>query len=451
MAKRLKRLKYFHRYHQCNFYGIICATKQGGVHTSFKEALQIIKGVYNLTRGLKQIVHLVGWQYDGHDSKYPAWFEVNKGLKRPEDETALESLLWLMKAARKYNAVVTLHINMEMAIPNSPLWDEYVAKDILYKNPDGSLLKLDIWGGEQTYGVCKTREWQAGLAQKRIDRLLKMIPLQKSATVHLDQFRPVPSPFHGITLEQEMETAKKIIMYWYAKGINVTTEFLGYHELVGYIPLVWHLNLDEASRLKYPASLICGGGSSWNCRRRTLDTLSGWSGSFCVPEAGCLYEEAWGHAIDQGFSAQKNNFCKTIEAFAPEFCEKTLIWLFLNRQRPLEHRHTRHSYEVFFSNNVISRVTVQSRHLAITQRGRMLVDGHDCFVPVVWRKGECIAYSRDGCDRKWELPEDWCNSRQVRIAALSLQGPTRITDAATINGCIRLKITPGQMLVVKKL
>ena len=51
------------------------------------------------TVGIPKIVYLVGWQYNGHDSKYPAWFEVNERLKRPEDKTALESLKWLMKEA----------------------------------------------------------------------------------------------------------------------------------------------------------------------------------------------------------------------------------------------------------------------------------------------------------------------------------------------------------------
>jgi hypothetical protein len=46
----------------------------------------------HLTLGLPKIVYLVGWQFSGHDSKYPSWGVVNESLKRPQDATALGSL-----------------------------------------------------------------------------------------------------------------------------------------------------------------------------------------------------------------------------------------------------------------------------------------------------------------------------------------------------------------------
>lgn len=93
------------------------------VALTFSQALDVIKKMDNLTLGIPKIVYLVGWQYNGHDSKYPAWFEINERLKRPEDKTALESLKWLMKEAAKYHTVVSLHINMFDAYEDSPLWD----------------------------------------------------------------------------------------------------------------------------------------------------------------------------------------------------------------------------------------------------------------------------------------------------------------------------------------
>ena len=55
----------------------------------FEQALEIIRKIDNLTLGIPKIIYLVGWQYNGHDSKYPAWGEVNPELKRPQDKTAL--------------------------------------------------------------------------------------------------------------------------------------------------------------------------------------------------------------------------------------------------------------------------------------------------------------------------------------------------------------------------
>jgi len=50
--------------------------------------LEVAKKIDTLTLGLPKIACLVGWQYSGHDSKYPSWDVVNERLKRPEDATA---------------------------------------------------------------------------------------------------------------------------------------------------------------------------------------------------------------------------------------------------------------------------------------------------------------------------------------------------------------------------
>ena len=99
--------------------------RKGGceVRVTFEQALEMIRQSDNLSLGVPKIVYLVGWQYNGHDDKYPAFFEVNEPLKRPQDATAEESLRWLMREARKYHTTVSLHINMVDAFEESPLWD----------------------------------------------------------------------------------------------------------------------------------------------------------------------------------------------------------------------------------------------------------------------------------------------------------------------------------------
>ena len=54
---------------------------------------------------------------------------MNPRLKRPQDATALASLRWLIREARKFNTTGSLHINMVDAYKASPLWEEYVTKD----------------------------------------------------------------------------------------------------------------------------------------------------------------------------------------------------------------------------------------------------------------------------------------------------------------------------------
>ena len=101
------------------------------VNLTFEDALEVIKGLDAITRGLPKIVYLVGWQYEGHDWKYPAFHEFNEALKRPQDASARESFYWLQDEAAKYNTTVSVHVLVQDAESNSPLWHEYVKNDFI--------------------------------------------------------------------------------------------------------------------------------------------------------------------------------------------------------------------------------------------------------------------------------------------------------------------------------
>jgi hypothetical protein len=60
------------------------------VYLTFEQALDVIRRVDNLTLGIPKIIYVVGWQYNGHDSKYPAWGEVNPKLKLTNSQMSLK-------------------------------------------------------------------------------------------------------------------------------------------------------------------------------------------------------------------------------------------------------------------------------------------------------------------------------------------------------------------------
>src|SRR5438094_8732500 len=171
---------WFHKYDQSLVMKIFLAerTDEGRgcrVHLTFEQALEVIERLDRITCSAPKIVYLVGWQYNGHDSKYPAWGEVNHRLKRAQDATALQSLKWLMQEGRKHHTVVSLHINALDAYEDSPLWQEYLEKDIIAKDKRGAPLKGIVWSGMQSYPLSYAREWETGCAQRRNDGLLKML------------------------------------------------------------------------------------------------------------------------------------------------------------------------------------------------------------------------------------------------------------------------------------
>jgi hypothetical protein len=221
------------------------------------------------------------------------------------------------------------------------------------------------------FHISKTREWASGLARRRIDGLLDMLPIEEQGTIHIDVFSPNPSRYHGVTTEQELEAMKEILRYWRSRGVDVTKEWF-HHEFAGLIRMVYHLNLDEASRLKYPPSVICGGGEGWNQRhKRTVFNPCG-NGT---PEGGCRFEQAWGRSTDTDESFHATNYR---DAFNGQFCLRTLPWYFLNRRRAVTHTHTAEHYGVTFTDGVRTEVETANGHLRLWHRSPMAVSNWNC-------------------------------------------------------------------------
>jgi len=435
-------MQHNHLYHQSMVYKMLMATVNGNVHLNPEEVLQVIKEVNRVTGGLKQIVYLAGWQFDGHDTGYPAWSETNPLLRCGEDATANDSLVRIMRKASEFNAVVSVHINMSDAYEHSPLWETYRREDLLIRNEDGTLLKGGVWDGGQSYLVCKKREWESGFAKQRIDELCGHLPLSELHTVHIDAFEPRPSPYHGITLEEDADAMADIVKYWISKGVDVTTEWF-HPRLAGLTPMVWHLNTEEADRLRYPATFLCGGGPEWNFRRRkwTLDTYgANW---IRQPGAGCLHERAWG----EGFTYEFRGGEVITEKFIDGLCLTLLPWFAVNRLRILRHVHTADSYEVHYSENVVARVCNEGRSFVLQQGDRVMVDDNDVCMPALWREKEIWAYSRSGMRKEWLLPEGWKGIRTLSVR--DLRDPQKPHHHLRIEqGRFSLEMSPGEAVVL---
>lgn len=400
--------------------------KPHDVLCTFEEALEVIRKADALTRGIPKIVYLVGWQKGGHDHGYPAWDEVNPRLKRAQDATALESLRWLIREGRKHNTTVSLHINMRDAYKQSPLWEEYVAKDCLDRDEQGHLLSRGIqMKGEDMFGVVYPREWAAGLAQRRIDGLIKMIPeLKEGHTIHIDVFvaqadggQPL-SPWHakpehgGLTPDKFVETQRQIFHYWRERGFDVTGEGTGWahpsgEHFVGLQPMSWWYSWNP---MVIPERLGARGR-----------TDRGGDGDFRFGSS-MHGEEIWQQDKD------------SMPGFLGMFCRTTLPWYYLSRLDRLKFENE----ALHYSEGVIARKEAGAR---IIRKGAFIVrQDDDLFVPALWNKREIIAYSKSGyTGRSWQLPEEW---RAVKAVDLY-----RITAA----GCLPLKqrvpISDGKLLL----
>lgn len=413
--------------------------KPHDVLCTFEEALEVIRKTDNLTRGIPKIIYLVGWQKGGHDHGYPAWSDVNPRLKRPQDATALDSLRWLIREGRKHNTTVSLHINMTDAYEQSPLWSEYVAKDCLAKDESGKLYSRGIqMKGEPMYTVVYPKEWAAGLAQRRIDRLIEMVPeLKEGHTIHIDVFiaqdeggKPL-SPWHakpengGLSPEKYVETQRQIFHYWRDRGFDVTGEGIFWAHppgegFTGLQAMSWWYFCDTRYQLRIPESLMARGR-----------TDRGGDGDFRFGSS-MHGEEIW----------MENK--ETMPGFLGMFCRTTLPWYYLGRLDRLKVE----ADAVHYSGGVVAGTEDGKK---VIRKGQFLLRENDnLFVPALWNSKEIVAYSRQGyTDRSWRLPEEWTSVQHVAVHDITLQGlASNTTTIPVIDGKIRLTLKAEQAISI---
>ena len=413
--------------------------KPHDVLCTFEEALEVIRKTDNLTRGIPKIIYLVGWQKGGHDHGYPAWSDVNPRLKRPQDATALDSLRWLIREGRKHNTTVSLHLNMTDAYEQSPLWSEYVAKDCLAKDESGKLYTRGIqMKGEPMYTVVYPKEWAAGLAQRRIDRLIEMVPeLKEGHTIHIDVFiaqdeggKPL-SPWHakpengGLSPEKYVETQRQIFHYWRDRGFDVTGEGIFWAHppgegFTGLQAMSWWYFCDTQYQLRIPESLMARGR-----------TDRGGDGDFRFGSS-MHGEEIW----------MENK--ETMPGFLGMFCRTTLPWYYLGRLDRLKVE----ADAVHYSGGVVAGTEDGKK---VIRKGQFLLRENDnLFVPALWNSKEIVAYSRQGyTDRSWRLPEEWTSVQHVAVHDITLQGlASNTTTIPVIDGKIRLTLKAEQAISI---
>jgi hypothetical protein len=403
-----------------------------------EQILEIIRRLDILTLGIPKIAYMSGWQKGGHDAQYPAWGPLDRRIKRDQDTTPLESFCWLFSEAKKYNTTVSVHINMIDAHPFSPLFDLYYKNDIIAKEKDGSLRSY-VWG----FPISYTREWELGFAQRRIDQLCELLPIQEAGTVHIDAFHSyIPligdtsyiSPYLGISCEEEAETQKKILSYFRAKGVNVTAEYASrfrVDSLIGLQPMA--LGYDEIDLLRLPPGLYCGG--------RGNDLRGGQNMGINMKTISQTLDEA-------------------PETILIEFSRTTAIWYYLNRLERLavdEHNALIYSDGVksWLENTII---VDNSAHNApdtttgdqyITRNGDYLRECDDVFIPALWKDKTIIASSKEGYkNREWVLPDDWNGIKSVAVNELSLNGFRKLETINVENCKVKLSLYANKTVVI---
>lgn len=417
--------------------------KSSHVLMNFEQALDAVKKIDNLTQGITKIYYLVGWQYLGHDDKYPDFFEVNEALKRPEDKTARDSFIWLYNEAKKYNSVISVHINFNDAYDNAPSFNLFKEKGALIRKKNGQPHAIEKYNGRRCYKTDHKAYWKTGLFKHQFDKLLETLPfLAEAKTIHVDNFQCYKNYAPYVSIKEMQEARKKMILYVREKGIDITSEFtyketesLHNRPIFG-LPREHHPNAQMNTLGLIPAS--------WWCTRMTRKELLEtpphlYSGGMYRDKRYKNYLYGNMHGEDVIIMKNKN----WTDDFLHNFATIQVPYHFLCTHQRLAIKGFILNERCEFSDGIVS----YNKGKKILRNGNIIKDGDTLFLPFVLKENCYFAYSKNGDNRVWSI--DNKNASTADIYKITPNGNKFIKKADISNGKIKLQINKGEALFIK--
>lgn len=415
--------------------------KNGGsqVYINFEKALDMIKKIDNITQGEKKIIYLVGWQYNGHDDKFPDLFEVNKALKREQDDTALESLLWLIEEAKKYHTVVSLHINFNDAYEDSPCFGELTANKALIRDADGNPKPIEKYNGKNCYKVSFKEDWESGMFQRRMDKFFAMLPVKEMGTVHVDNFRVYNNISPIVTTQEEIEYRNKMIDYVHELGADITTEYTYREGGEGKDGFCVH-------EKEYPIHCLGRIPAAWWCSQMTKEELIKISPSQYTglindsPAKLYLYGGMHGEDIWLKNGTDDSVWIpKFIKTYALEQIPNDFLVSF--RRRAIKGIGL--TSRCVFDNGVVSCLFRRT----IKQNGKILKSGNTLCLPVSHLKDTYLIYTDMPGMKKYHLPK--IRNGKGEVYKVTADGNKYIGKAEIKNGIYRAGLKSDTAYILK--
>ena len=383
------------------------------VITSFAEALEIVRAVAKVTGNAKQRAVLVGWQFTGHDTGYPALNEVNE---RAGGAAALRKLA---KDAAEYNADIEYHINVNDAYPDNPSFDP----SVLQFNREG---KPYVWshqfdGGPPDYRISDTKQFRSGNFQQRAQKFLDTVPAPEG--IRLDTFRTSDisvGPGEDIGIVSETVYGAKILDWFTERHIVPMTEGpvdAYYGKLEG----VQHrFAISDPFQLMMMQGKLYGGGKY----QEGVGQALGWSMNL-----GYAFRETnaiGGLHLDKYSEADIADMYYLGNLTQSYLLKKNLIWLGTEKVGEKQVQKDgktvavpRNNYIARFSDGTVSTVSDDGTWTVVDHDFKS-VDGARRVIPIDDK--EIVLYSVDGGAVDWTLPSQWARANISAIPVDSSAG-----------------------------
>lgn len=399
-----------------------------------EDVLEHFKKLDYITNGIPKIAILVGFQKGGHDWQYPQYGPVDScyhSIAHPE-LSPRDALVYLMEeAARLYHTDCTVHANLVDAYPDSLIWDEYISKGLICTDEKGEMKKqwFDEQNQRQAYAVNLAKAWDAGALQEQIDSLMALLPpIVETKSIYFDANCVFISSWPDTSREDQITATKNIVDYVNNKyGCDVIGEY-GLARQYGFVPFGQTWDSHSAGMLenplKVPSYLLCGGSA--NC-------------------GSCKQMELFGYSIQLGMEKNEMNEAEITE----QFFRHSLPYFYLNKKLRLSYQETANA--AYFSDGIVSLLKKDGQRQISGEKGFLLQDGGDVFVPADWNEQfEILVYSKEGASKQWILPAEWENVRSVELYQMGPFPLKCIERNRPIDGkSIFLYLRPGEALCIR--
>lgn len=385
---------------------------------TFAQTLGIIRAVSRATGNARQYVVLVGWQFSGHDTGYPALNQVNERVG------GLRGLRALIKDAGQYNATIVYHINLDDAYQRSPLFDP----SVLQFNRGGRpyIWSFQFKDGPPDYRISHTKQFRSGYFQKRAQSLLDLVPVKE--VIQLDTFRNTDisfGPGEDIGIVAETTYGAKILDWFYQRGIVPSIEGAD-DAYFGILERALHRNIDDPFHLLMMQGKIYGGG---RYHAGEMGQVLGWS--IDAGYAPRTQEVIGGtlEALDAGKIADDYFLGNVTQSY---LTGKSLVWIGAESgggrhieegQAPAAVRPK--DFVARFSDGTVSRMT-HDGYWTVLDHGVLTVDGTRRMLPVNDR--EVLVYSSEGGVSRWQLPAAW-KSAKIFVTQIGAPASTPASSA----------------------
>lgn len=408
---------------------------------TFSDVLDYIRKIDNMTPGITKIYYLVGWQYLGHDDKYPDFFEVNEALKRPEDKTAYDSFKWLYEEGKKYNSVVSVHINFNDAYDNAPSFDKFVKAGALIRKKSGKIHAIERYNGRKCYKTCHKGYWESGLFKKQIDKFFDTFPfLQECGTIHVDNFQCYKNYAPIVSIKEMQAARKKMIEYVKSKGVDITSEFT-YKESES-LPNRPIFGLPRDHFRKYPMDTVGLIPLIWWCYRNTKKELVDIPPQvYCGGEFREKRYNKYLYGNMHGEDIIKNDNPNWVQDFIYRFATYQIPFHYLCTKKRLAIKGFGNNEYCEHSDGVIS----YCKNSRITENGEVIKENDDLFIPYIHREKCYFAYSKNGFNGYRNIKEA---ANTAEIFEVTENGLKSMGVVAINNGKLLLNIKPNQALMI---